>query len=178
MNVESSKVLLKCGANTLAKDSKGRTPLDVIPEVDEEALEDAERLRNLLYNHNVFQLPKWDTPSYEGVCSKVVQLQLGLEIGERVVTQEGNRGVLRYLGTTEFAKGIYAGIDLDEENTGRNDGSVNGIQYFVTFPNKGVFLPVAKVNPENEKKRAVSAARRLIESRKTSTREIYNVFKF
>ena len=75
MNVESSKVLLKGGADTLARDSKGRTPLDVIPEVDEEALEETERLRSLLSNHNVFTLPKWDTPTYEGVCSKVVDLK-------------------------------------------------------------------------------------------------------
>ena len=100
---------------------------------------------------------------------KVVQLQLGLEIGERVVTKDGNRGILRYLGTTEFARGIYAGIELDEENTGKNDGSVSGIHYFVTYPNKGIFLPVSKVNPENEKKRAVSAARKLIEARKISS---------
>lgn len=34
-------------------------------------------------------------------------------------------GVLRYLGETEFAKGDWAGIELDEP-VGKNDGSVAG----------------------------------------------------
>lgn len=34
-------------------------------------------------------------------------------------------GTLRYTGTTEFAKGEWAGVELDEEQ-GKNDGAVAG----------------------------------------------------
>ena len=37
-------------------------------------------------------------------------------------------GTLRYIGTTEFAKGDWAGVDLDDE-LGKNDGAVAGTRY-------------------------------------------------
>lgn len=51
-----------------------------------------------------------------------------LKIGERVIvssSQGSKAGVLRYLGTTEFAAGEWCGVELDEP-IGKNDGSVNG----------------------------------------------------
>lgn len=38
-------------------------------------------------------------------------------------------GTLRFCGTTEFASGQWAGIELDEPE-GKNNGSVGKIQYF------------------------------------------------
>ena len=35
-------------------------------------------------------------------------------------------GTLRYWGRTKFREGIWAGIELDQKGTGKNDGSVNG----------------------------------------------------
>jgi len=49
----------------------------------------------------------------------------GLIIGERVVVGGNKTGTLRYFGTTYFAKGEWAGIELDEP-VGKNDGSVDG----------------------------------------------------
>ena len=54
-------------------------------------------------------------------------------------------GVLRYLGTTEFAKGEWAGVELDEA-LGKNDGSVANKRYFTCRPMHGVFAPIAKDN--------------------------------
>ncbi len=51
-----------------------------------------------------------------------------LKIGDRVSVNSNNgakKGFLRYVGTTEFAKGDWAGVELDEK-IGKNDGSVNG----------------------------------------------------
>ena len=38
-------------------------------------------------------------------------------------------GTLRFVGPTEFAPGMWAGIELDDPE-GKNDGSVGGISYF------------------------------------------------
>lgn len=41
-------------------------------------------------------------------------------------------GVLRFMGTTEFAPGIWCGIELDNP-VGKNDGSVSGKRYRFIF---------------------------------------------
>lgn len=46
-------------------------------------------------------------------------------IGDRVVVSGTKHGVIRYLGETGFAKGQWAGIELDEP-LGKNDGAVAG----------------------------------------------------
>jgi dynactin complex subunit len=38
----------------------------------------------------------------------------------------------RFCGTTEFATGMWAGIELDTQD-GKNDGTVRGIRYFRYF---------------------------------------------
>jgi dynactin complex subunit len=46
-------------------------------------------------------------------------------IGDRVTVGGYKTGTLRYLGTTDFASGIWAGVELDEP-VGKNDGCVAG----------------------------------------------------
>ena len=48
-----------------------------------------------------------------------------LKIGARVVVSGSKHGVIRYLGETGFAKGKWAGVELDEP-LGKNDGAVAG----------------------------------------------------
>jgi CAP-Gly domain-containing linker protein 1 len=48
-----------------------------------------------------------------------------LQLGCRVIVSGNKIGTLRYLGTTHFAKGEWAGVELDEPQ-GKNDGSVEG----------------------------------------------------
>ena len=48
-----------------------------------------------------------------------------LKIGVRVVVSGSKHGVIRYLGETGFAKGKWAGVELDEP-LGKNDGAVAG----------------------------------------------------
>ena len=45
-------------------------------------------------------------------------------------------GTLRFCGTTEFANGQWAGIELDEPE-GKNNGSVGKVQYFKCAPKYG-----------------------------------------
>ena len=53
-------------------------------------------------------------------------------------------GILRYLGTTHLAPGIFCGIELLEAD-GNHDGEVNGHRYFYCPPNCGIFAPKEKV---------------------------------
>lgn len=48
-----------------------------------------------------------------------------LQVGSRVVVSGTKRGTLKFLGTTHFAKGEWAGVELDDPQ-GKNDGAVEG----------------------------------------------------
>lgn len=56
---------------------------------------------------------------------KTEKTRANLEIGDRVVVSGTKHGVVRYLGETGFAKGEWAGIELDQP-LGKNDGAVAG----------------------------------------------------
>lgn len=49
----------------------------------------------------------------------------GINIGDRVKANSYS-GVVRFIGTTQFKTGTWAGIELDIAGTGKNDGSVEG----------------------------------------------------
>ncbi|XP_072310409.1 CAP-Gly domain-containing linker protein 1 isoform X2 [Eucyclogobius newberryi] len=67
-----------------------------------------------------------------------------LRLGERVLVGETKAGVVRFLGETDFAKGDWCGVELDEP-LGKNDGAVSGTRYFQCMPRYGLFAPVHKV---------------------------------
>ncbi|XP_014485413.1 PREDICTED: restin homolog isoform X2 [Dinoponera quadriceps] len=87
--------------------------------------------------------------------SSTVSQRSDLKIGDRVIvssSQGSKTGVLRYLGTTEFAPGEWCGVELDEP-VGKNDGSVNDKRYFECSPKYGLFAPVHKVSRSPSNKR-------------------------
>ncbi|TMW40766.1 hypothetical protein DOY81_014152 [Sarcophaga bullata] len=53
-------------------------------------------------------------------------------------------GIISYVGTTHFQKGTWIGVELDTP-TGKNDGSVQGIQYFQCKPKHGMFVRFDKL---------------------------------
>lgn len=71
-----------------------------------------------------------------------------LEIGSRVdIPSMKLSGVLRYHGKTRFKEGTWAGVELDKEGSGKNDGSVGGFRYFHCAPGQGIFIKAENVQP-------------------------------
>uniref|UniRef100_A0A8C2BIY7 CAP-Gly domain-containing protein n=1 Tax=Cyprinus carpio TaxID=7962 RepID=A0A8C2BIY7_CYPCA len=72
------------------------------------------------------------------------KLQRELKLGDRVLVGGTKAGVVRFLGETDFAKGNWCGVELDEP-LGKNDGAVAGARYFQCLPKYGLFAPTHKV---------------------------------
>ncbi|RTG83316.1 CAP-Gly domain-containing linker protein 3/4 [Schistosoma bovis] len=66
------------------------------------------------------------------------------QIGDRVLVAGQRRGVLRFIGQTQFAPGIWYGIEL-EQAVGKNNGSINGIRYFDCAVGHGIFAPISRI---------------------------------
>ncbi|XP_041067272.1 kinesin-like protein KIF13B isoform X1 [Carcharodon carcharias] len=67
-----------------------------------------------------------------------------LKEGEYVSVGTNKTGTVRYIGPTEFADGIWIGIELSVP-AGKNDGSVGGKQYFRCNPGYGVLVRLNRV---------------------------------
>lgn len=61
------------------------------------------------------------------------------EDGQLVELQDRRRAVVRYVGDTLFAPGLWIGVELDLP-TGKNDGAVQGERYFACEPGHGMFV--------------------------------------
>ena len=65
--------------------------------------------------------------------------------GTRVkVISKQAEGVIRFVGTTEFAPGKWIGVELDAP-VGKNNGSVQGKEYFQCEENHGMFVRAAQI---------------------------------
>lgn len=66
-------------------------------------------------------------------------------IGDRVLVSKVQPGTLRFKGLTRFAKGFWAGVELDEPE-GNNNGTYDGIKYFDCKEKHGIFAPPQKIS--------------------------------
>ncbi|NWV32481.1 CE350 protein, partial [Grantiella picta] len=66
-------------------------------------------------------------------------------IGDRVLVSKVQPGTLWFKGLTKFAKGFWAGVELDKPE-GNNNGTYDGIKYFDCREKHGIFAPPQKIS--------------------------------
>ncbi|POV98425.1 hypothetical protein PSTT_14441 [Puccinia striiformis] len=75
---------------------------------------------------------------------------MSFSVGDSVRCSNSMVGICRFIGTIHSKPGIWVGIDLAQQpawqGKGKNDGSVNGVVYFQSQPNCGIFFPISKVS--------------------------------
>ncbi|XP_006880629.1 PREDICTED: CAP-Gly domain-containing linker protein 4 [Elephantulus edwardii] len=154
------KCLLEHGANPAFRNDKGQIPADVVPDPVDMPLEmadaaaTAKEIKQMLLDAVPLscEIPKAMLPNYDHVTGKTMLTSLGLKLGDRVVIAGQKVGTLRFCGTTEFASGQWAGIELDEPE-GKNNGSVGKVQYFKCAPKYGIFAPVSKISKAKDRRK-------------------------
>ncbi|KAF3766076.1 hypothetical protein M406DRAFT_97457 [Cryphonectria parasitica EP155] len=62
-----------------------------------------------------------------------------LAVGQVIRLADGRNAILRFVGETEFAPGVWVGCELDD-GSGKNDGSVQGERYFECDMGHGMFV--------------------------------------
>ncbi|KAM8931647.1 CAP-Gly domain-containing linker protein 4 isoform 2-T2 [Lycaon pictus] len=157
------RCLLEHGANPAFRNDKGQIPADVVPDPVEMPLEmadaaaTAKEIKQMLLDAAplLCEISKPLLPNCDRITSRAMLTSLGLKLGDRVVIAGQKVGTLRFCGTTEFASGQWAGIELDEPE-GKNNGSVGKIQYFKCAPKYGIFAPLSKISKAKDRRKNVA----------------------
>ncbi|MGH0165108.1 UNVERIFIED_CONTAM: hypothetical protein FKN15_048425 [Acipenser sinensis] len=161
--VPAVKCLLEHGANPAFRNDRGQTPADVVPDPLEMPLEMADaaavakEMRQLLLDAVPLacDITRAMLPNYDNVLGKTLLSSLGFRLGDRVIIAGQKIGTLRFCGTTEFASGQWAGIELDEPE-GKNNGGVGGVQYFSCPPKYGIFAPLSKISKASDHRKTTA----------------------
>ncbi|XP_073422193.1 kinesin-like protein KIF13A isoform X2 [Dendrobates tinctorius] len=72
-----------------------------------------------------------DLPSHTAPCL--------LSLGDQVCIGDNKLGTVRYIGTVDFSRGVWVGVELHVQ-LGKHDGTVKGKEYFRCKPKYGVFV--------------------------------------
>ncbi|XP_075682711.1 kinesin-like protein KIF13A isoform X2 [Rhinoderma darwinii] len=62
-----------------------------------------------------------------------------LSLGDQVCIGDNKFGTVRYIGTVDFSRGVWVGVELHVQ-LGKHDGTVKGKEYFRCKPKYGVFV--------------------------------------
>ncbi|XP_046405746.1 CAP-Gly domain-containing linker protein 4-like [Ischnura elegans] len=147
--VDTAHILLEHGADLSVKDKLSRTPIECIADKSSfgcvpDITERITRMQTLLKSKKTHMVQENGKTSLGSITGKTVLKAMNFSLNERVVVGGSKTGILRYCGSTEFAPGFWAGVELDSSE-GKNDGSVNGVQYFKCPRNHGIFAPIDRV---------------------------------
>eukprot|EP00835_Amoeboradix_gromovi_P001181 NODE_49_length_27162_cov_0.380039.p1 type:complete len:1008 gc:universal NODE_49_length_27162_cov_0.380039:20100-17077(-) len=77
-------------------------------------------------------------------------------------------GTIKFIGTTKFSDGVWAGVELDEPN-GKNNGTVQDVQYFSCEPNFGLFCKLDQLAKSKKIKSRPSSVTSRPSSRQSNT---------
>uniref|UniRef100_A0A674MV20 Si:dkeyp-47f9.4 n=1 Tax=Takifugu rubripes TaxID=31033 RepID=A0A674MV20_TAKRU len=96
-------------------------------------------------SHSNLQSQRWSTLGNTAGSAPVSDSQVRLHVGMQVLLTSANEmAFLRYLGTADFAPGLWLGLELQSPK-GKNDGSVGGRRYFSCRPGHGVMVRPSRV---------------------------------
>ncbi|XP_060529168.1 dynactin subunit 1 [Cylas formicarius] len=94
-----------------------------------------------------------------------------IKIGQRVeVPSKGVQGTIAFIGKTNFAPGKWIGLILDEAK-GKNDGSVQGVEYFKCEENFGMFVREPQVQPLDENGKPIAGKSDILTSKIARSRQ-------
>jgi dynactin complex subunit len=75
------------------------------------------------------------------------------DIGDKVSILDGRTGIVKFIGQTDFAAGIWIGLELDQPS-GKNDGTVNDRKYFQCREDHGVFVRSSQLKAKSPRVRS------------------------
>ncbi|XP_076446026.1 uncharacterized protein LOC143283684 isoform X2 [Babylonia areolata] len=102
------------------------------------------------------KLQSRSSPPEQSVAHKEVTIPgtEKLTVGKRILIGGVKPGILRFVGKTGLAPGVWCGIELFD-SSGLHDGEVDGKRYFTCKPFRGIFAPLDKVVPDESYKSPV-----------------------
>ncbi|KAI1311138.1 dynactin [Xylaria venustula] len=62
-----------------------------------------------------------------------------IAVGQHIQLSDGRNAIVRFVGQTHFAVGDWVGVEL-EDDSGKNNGAVQGERYFDCAPGRGMFV--------------------------------------
>ncbi|VDL79007.1 unnamed protein product [Nippostrongylus brasiliensis] len=89
---------------------------------------------------------------------EVTVLLMSFEIGARVETEKTGKGRVAFCGEVQLSDGEWLGVILDEPR-GKNNGTVQGVQYFTCELNYGLFVRPAQLKLESAQVTPTTKAR-------------------
>merc|ERR1712060_863895 len=87
--------------------------------------------------------------------------RLKIALGDKLEIHGHKEGIVKYIGSTEFSKGVVFGLELCDGSLGDNSGTVNGRSYFECREKRGIFVPSSEIR------------KKVKELRRESRRDVY-----